>query len=130
MKFLVIPLSFALGTSIKLHQVALLNGGAKSVRDLKNSFEKFTPNLKVKETLAKLSEENSKKHGKPLEAWIDSLVSTFFSVHKICVTRHSAVTLCGVPVDACVKTDWSSFTPDPKSAIGPINETTGGFNIW
>ncbi|XP_077980057.1 xylosyltransferase 1-like [Glandiceps talaboti] len=94
----------------------------------------YTPNEKshlgidelsrdAKSAALDLAEANSHKTGFELTEWIDSLVSKFWRVFDLCVTKPvrsiDQTASCSV-VKQCYNTDWSTRSPDPKSELGPI----------
>lgn len=54
--------------------------------------------------------------GQPLEKWVDSSVGAFWATGNMCATQTSSCPTLG----HCSKTSWSSLSPDPKSAMGPV----------
>ena len=62
--------------------------------------------------------ENVKKTGESLEQWLDKLVSDFWKIEGICRTD-STKDGCSYITD-CASTDWSTFSPDPKSELGEV----------
>ncbi|CAG9819354.1 unnamed protein product [Phaedon cochleariae] len=126
-KFLVLPLEYHLGNTIKDHQVPLVNGGSKTPKDFKGTYKKFLPTdaeLDNLETSSSIQDRNR------LREWIDELSSIFYKVSDMCAVSLNSVDVCGTILSSCVASNWSSYAPDPKSAMGVLNETTGTFNIW
>ncbi|KAJ8925077.1 hypothetical protein NQ315_001249 [Exocentrus adspersus] len=128
-KFLIVPLATYSGKPITALQAAYANGGSRPSKDYAGVYENFTPDRFQAASMEKVCTANAKRQGKALDAWIDNMVARFYAVEKICATGVDGE-VCGTKVQACVGTDWSSFAPDPKSAIGTVNETAGGFDIW
>ena len=63
---------------------------------------------------------NVSKTGHNLEQWLDSLVSRHWSIEGYCRTgRERGEGKCSWLPD-CASTNWSSFSPDPKSEMGDI----------
>lgn len=65
--------------------------------------------------------DNVAKEGTALEEWLDELVGEFWTAGGYCRTGN-AIT-AGSPcswITDCNSTDWSTFSPDPKSEIGKI----------
>nr|CAH7713300.1 unnamed protein product [Callosobruchus chinensis] len=129
-RFPVVPLEYYLGLPIKDHQAAVVNVGTKPSKDFKGSFQKFLPTDAERRRLEKLSNENVAKRGEALAKWVDSLFAEFFRTEKACAKSRELTDACSVKLDVCVGTDWSSLSPDPKSALGVLNQSTGTFDIW
>lgn len=124
-KFPILPLDTYNGSPAKVHQLTYLNRGSKEKKDLKNSlFDKFLPSTEQKQHLRATSDLNTQKTGDELAAWIDQLFAMFYKIAQTCGT------ICGVQLDSCEQTHWSSLAPDPKSAIGTSKGTTGSFDVW
>ncbi|KAJ8965595.1 hypothetical protein NQ317_016297 [Molorchus minor] len=120
-KFLVTPLDFFFGKPLKAIHTLFANMDIITTKDVNGKFTKFIPDPLQRATLEQASQTDSKRVGDSLTTWIDELFSKFYS---------DTVDVCGKKIAACVKTGWSSLAPDPKSAIGTVNGTTGTFNIW
>lgn len=131
-KFPVFPLEYFNGSPIKTHQITYLHGGSKEKKVFKNSFGKFLPIAQQKQNFEATSLTNSKKTGLELTKWVDELFLEFYRIKKMCESANLTENekMCGVLVDICHKSDWSSSALDPKSAIGTINLTTRAFDIW
>ncbi|EFA12734.1 xylosyltransferase oxt [Tribolium castaneum] len=125
-KFLITPLEFYSGVPLGVKQARLIHGGSVS-RPLTDNYDRFIENSD-EGILKGVSVSNSNKTGKELQDWIDSLFSKFYVIEKSCAVGRTEV--CGVQVEECRRTSWSSFAPDPKSFIGSVNETSGAFDIW
>ena len=71
-------------------------------------------------SLTKLQEwrKNVQKTGEDLEDWLDELVSEFWKIQSVCRTDASRDG-CSYITD-CASTDWSTFSPDPKSELGEV----------
>lgn len=98
------------------------------VKSFDETYKKFTPNASDRDVLERLSFANSQLKGDDLEKWIDSLFSKFYSVERECVVKQTEV--CNRAMNVCSKSSWSSYYPDPKSAIEEVNKTTGSFDLW
>lgn len=61
------------------------------------------------------------KTGKDLSDWIDELAESFWSIKDICSS-----TSC-TSIRSCDESSWSTFYPDPKSELGPV-QTNGLIN--
>lgn len=57
--------------------------------------------------------------------WADDFVDLYWKPHGACVLTPN--TGCDL-IPVCNATNWSSFSPDPKSEIGPIDPKTGKIN--
>ena len=65
--------------------------------------------------------DNVAKVGTELEEWLDELVGEFWTAEGYC--RTGTPTIAGSRcswIPDCNSTDWSTFSPDPKSEIGKI----------
>jgi len=62
--------------------------------------------------------ENVQKSGESLEQWLDELVGDTWKLEDICRTDSSADSCSSIP--DCSSTDWSTFSPDPKSELGEV----------
>lgn len=62
--------------------------------------------------------QNVQKTGTDLEEWLDKLVSDFWKVTGVCRTDANR-DRCSHLVD-CASTDWSTFSPDPKTELGEV----------
>jgi protein xylosyltransferase len=127
-KFLITPLEYHMSNPITQKQATLIHGGPLS-RSVVDNFDKFLDSGYDQTILKAVSVSNSKKTGRELQSWIDSLLTKFYVVEKMCAVKR-AVQICGVQLEECFNTTWSSFAPDPKSVIGNVNQTTGAFDIW
>lgn len=56
--------------------------------------------------------------------WVDALVEDFWKPNAACSLGEDDCDL----VPACEETDWSTFSPDPKSELPTINPRTGKFS--
>lgn len=73
--------------------------------------------LSPQEPALELAQRNAQLVGKPLEAWVDGAVGTFWVIGDLCATQTSSS--CPT-LRLCSKTTWSSLSPDPKSELGPV----------
>lgn len=62
--------------------------------------------------------QNVQKTGTSLEEWLDKLVSDFWKLSAVCRTEANR-DRCSYIVD-CASTDWSTFSPDPKTELGEV----------
>ncbi|XP_072386942.1 xylosyltransferase oxt [Diabrotica undecimpunctata] len=131
-KFLITPLEYFNRSPVRPHQVTYLHGGPKDKKDFKNSFGKFLPPALQKQEMERSSLANSLKTDVDLTKWVDELFLEFYSIKKSCESSKlsRSVQTCGVELGKCEESRWSSLAPDPKSAIGQVNLTTGTFDIW
>ena len=66
---------------------------------------------------------NVEKTGESLEAWLDKLVSEFWNTQSVCRTDADRDS-CSFISD-CTSTEWSTFSPDPKSEFGEVRQDGG-----
>lgn len=128
-KFLVTPLFYLSRNVLSQNQVVFMHSGSELLKEFEGQWDQFLVDTSEKENLEGLSLANSKRFGPDLLEWIDSLFVKFFNVGHICLVSNIG-NVCGIKVQKCRDTSWSSRAPDPKSFIGKINETSGGFDIW
>ncbi|XP_035218232.1 xylosyltransferase oxt-like isoform X2 [Stegodyphus dumicola] len=125
--FLVIPLSFYSNHQVSSEQVKFLHNGPGQPyvdHDFTNveALLQFTnKSSQLRQALA-----NSRRYGKDLREWTDSLVAAFWSVQDTCFINQpqhpTGGTLClDIDLDPCHLTNWSSHSADPKSAIRDFN---------
>ena len=62
--------------------------------------------------------ENVQKSGESLEQWLDGLVGETWKLEGICRTDSLADSCSFIP--DCSSTDWSTFSPGPKSELGKV----------
>ncbi|RZC41939.1 Branch, WSC, and/or Xylo C domain containing protein, partial [Asbolus verrucosus] len=118
-EFLITPLEFFSGAPLTKKQAWLIHGGSLSNTVIEN-YDKFLDSSYDKSMLKPVIVSNSKKK---LEENCKTGSILLCGVKK-------AVEVCGLHVEECFKTGWSSHAPDPKSFIGNINQTSGTFDIW
>lgn len=131
-RFLVTPLYYLSNNVVSQKEVRFLHGGgADFLKDFDDArqFRTFLPAGEERDTLENLAEANSKRFGPDLLEWIDSLVGKFYDIGHVCVANNYTE-VCGIKIQKCTDTRWSSFAPDPKSYLGNVNDTTGTFDIW
>lgn len=63
---------------------------------------------------------NVQKTGESLEEWLDKLVADFWKMEGLCRTDAHRDS-CSYVRD-CADTDWSTFSPDPKSELGEVKQ--------
>lgn len=129
--FLIMPVQYLFGNTVSSSEISFLHSGLAYSSNFGDGYGKFLPNVTEKALLEQKAFQNSQKEGQGLLEWIDSLVSTFYKIEKVCVDSTLPESkVCGKVVSSCHGTNWSSLAPDPKSAISDINATSGMFNIW
>ena len=64
--------------------------------------------------------ENVQKTGESLEQWLDNLVAEFWKVEGMCRTDADRDS-CSY-IRECASTEWSTFSPDPKSELGEVKQ--------
>ncbi|KAF7270775.1 hypothetical protein GWI33_016280 [Rhynchophorus ferrugineus] len=128
--FLIMPMQYLHRNGVTNFEISSIYTGVTLNSNVVDAYAKFLPNISQREVLEKDALTNSQKQGDSLLQWIDSLVASFFSIEKMCVNSKFSEDICGSTVSTCRVTAWSSLSPDPKSAIEKVNETTGMFDIW
>lgn len=95
-----------------------LHSGPPGNLYLDQSFQQLSSVLKLppQEPAMQVAERAAQLVGQPLEAWVDSLLGTFWVIGDLCSTKTSSCPTVGL----CAKTTWSSLSPDPKSELGPV----------
>lgn len=133
-KFLVVPLQYLSGNPVSPAQVDFLHGHSLHYvkKKFPGSFDAFLPAAEERQVMENAAVANAKRFDADLDEWIDSLVHKFYSIEKLCVVNRERMNVCGHNLDACVETSWSSYAPDPKSAIDrdTVDRTNGTFYIW
>ena len=66
---------------------------------------------------------NSRLVGSALIDWITDLVKDFYKIKDECVVEPDSARALGLA--SCSEKDWSSRSPDPKSEITGVDESTG-----
>ncbi|KAK9882577.1 hypothetical protein WA026_022203 [Henosepilachna vigintioctopunctata] len=125
-KFLITPLEFSSIDLTKPKVTASLVDVAPKAFD--PSFNKFLPNDFDRDVLKRLSVDYLKQKGQELKNWIDNLFSKFYTIERACSVKE--IHICNQLLSVCTKSSWSSYYPDPKSAIEGVNQTTGTFDLW
>ncbi|XP_055990709.1 xylosyltransferase 1 [Sorex fumeus] len=117
-RFLVAPLTFSNRQPIKPEEALRLHGGPPRSAYMEQSFQSLNPVLSLPLVPAQLEQarRNAAAGGAGLERWLDSLVGSMWTAMDVCATGPTA---CPV-MQACSQTAWSSFSPDPKSELGPV----------
>ena len=117
--FLVIPLAFKDGIPVDYDQAIASNGGPPAGRYTRQYTIEFDRESRNIDVLANGATLNSKKIGKDLHEWIDTLVKENWSIEDACAVG-SEVRECDGMLQ-CEMTSWSSRSPDPKSEIGQVS---------
>lgn len=117
--FLVIPLGFNQGKLAPVERAMETNhgppGGIYNTNDFLIEFDREANNT---EAAAKQATINARKSGDELHEWIDKVVGEFWTVEGTCLVEGD-VPDC-VRITHCSEVEWSSRSPDPKSAIGKV----------
>ncbi|XP_031573565.1 xylosyltransferase 1-like [Actinia tenebrosa] len=117
--FLVIPLGFYQGTRAPVERAMETNhgppGGIYNTNDFLIEFDREANNT---EAAAKEATINARKSGDELDRWIDKVVGEFWTVEGTCLVE-GEVPDC-LRITPCSEIEWSSRSPDPKSAIGKV----------
>ncbi|XP_072298641.1 xylosyltransferase 2 isoform X2 [Eucyclogobius newberryi] len=117
-QFSVLPLSFKDKEPLRKGEDSWMLAGPPGNQYLEQSFDQLSSVLKLppQEPVMLKAQQNAQLVGKPLEAWLDSLVEGFWVTGDTCATQSSS---CSV-LTLCSQTTWSSMSPDPKSELGPV----------
>jgi len=124
-KFLISPLLFYNQTKVNKEYAKSLHNGPKQHYSSHNfsSIETFL-GFQNKSLDIERAFKNSRKYGKDLLNWINSLYSEFWYSNEICyISNSTSLSIhfnCHFHMIPCHLTDWSSYSPDPKSHISPI----------
>lgn len=131
-RFLITPLQFMAKEKITLKQAEKFNYGTKYDMSLSlhSEYAKYLISLSERESLKTKSLADSKRIGLDLQSWIDSVVSSFNTIKKTCVSqyysgggRKNVDESYLSKFEVCEKTNWSSFAPDPKSDVSELGKT-------
>jgi len=84
---------------------------------MEQSFHGLNPVLRLPVSLGAVeeAEANAGLTGAPLRRWLDRLLGGHWSASDVCSMGPSA---CPV-MQRCLRTGWSSASPDTKSQLGP-----------
>ena len=108
-EFLVVPLT---------HEKMKPMGNPPSVNAMRTS---DSPQSPVSDSQVFLQwKDSALKTGESLEQWLDKLVADFWKIDGVCRTDADRDS-CSFTRD-CASTDWSTFSPDPKSELGEVNQ--------
>lgn len=85
---------------------------------MEQGFQQLNQVLKLPSGVAalELSHRNSLLVGKALDDWVDRSVRAFWLTGDLCAAGSSPCPSLGL----CLKSTWSSLSPDPKSELGPV----------
>lgn len=124
-KFLVSPLLFYNKTILNKEFAQLLHNGPKQGYSPYNSTLVETALKKQKHFLnSKTSSEKSEKSSNHLYNWINKLLPQFWFSSQMCYISESTTFglnfSCDLELSPCHLTDWSSYSPDPKSDISQL----------
>lgn len=136
LSFVVVPLQFQKSLKNKYNLTAS-NRGVSADDQLNSAGRnlysiKTTLNLPRYEGAEKSLEERSTYVGEDLESWIDEVVDLGWTVDSVCVAGSdidlsvdsiippSCVSRFKFIPKLCKTLPWSSYFPDPKSEIGPV----------
>ena len=72
----------------------------------------------------KLALHNAMKTGADLRAWAEELTANMWQVSDTCIVAKTNPSDCQ-RLPPCLRTSWSSKSPDTKSEIGLVNSRTG-----
>ena len=72
----------------------------------------------------KLALHNALKTGPDLRTWADELTSNMWHVSDTCIVAQTSPSDCQL-LPPCLRTSWSSKSPDTKSELGLVNSRTG-----
>ncbi|XP_037545476.1 xylosyltransferase 2 [Nematolebias whitei] len=117
-RFLVMPLTFSNKEPLRKDEDSWLHSGPPGNLYLDQSFQQLGSVLKLppQQPAVQAAQRNAQLVGQSLEAWLDSLVGTYWVIGELCTTKTSS---CAA-LRSCSKTTWSSLSPDPKSELGPV----------
>lgn len=125
--FLVVPLSVYNSHPVSSEQVKFLhNGPGQPYVD--HDFTNVEALLGFTNKSAQLRQalSNSRRYGRDLREWSDSLVSNFWSIQDTCFVNQpqhpTGGAMClDLELESCRSTSWSSHAEDPKSVIKSIS---------
>lgn len=132
--FLVTPLEFMSNTVLSQQQVAFIHSGSANGKEFDQSWNIYLSSEQERDKLLRKSIANAKRYDYDLRQWIDSLSNKFYKIKQTCILaeKNLGVGKCGsLKLETCYSVNWSSRSPDPKSYIGQVNETTGYLDkLW
>lgn len=99
-------------------EASSLHAGPPQNLYLEQSFQQLSGVLRLppQDSAMQEAQRNAQLVDRPLEAWVDSSVRTFWVTGNLCTKQTSSCPALGL----CSKTSWSSMSPDPKSDLGPV----------
>ncbi|XP_048869847.1 xylosyltransferase 2 isoform X1 [Brienomyrus brachyistius] len=117
-QFLVMPLAFKGGRPLQKEEDSWLHAGPPGNLYMEQGFQQLNQVLKLPsgDAALALANRNSLLVGKALEDWVDRSVRAFWLTGDLCAARSSPCPSLGL----CLKSTWSSLSPDPKSELGPV----------
>lgn len=129
LKFLVLPYSHIQTAPIDAVSAQSRHSGPEGpyVKQDFDDLQKFLQ-LGKSDELKIQADENAKKDGPALLAWIDELVQQVWHVDDTCSVREDALIFPAsscLPVAICKATAWSTKFPDPKSDLTDLNLKSG-----
>ncbi|XP_056262794.1 xylosyltransferase 1-like [Pseudoliparis swirei] len=115
--FVVAPLEFHRQQPVLLEDALRLHAGPPRNSYMEQSFHGLNPVLRLPVSLGAVeeAEANAGLTGAPLRRWLDRLLGGHWSASDVCSMGPSA---CPV-MQRCLRTGWSSASPDTKSQLGP-----------
>lgn len=129
--FLITPLEFISNTVLTQTQAAFIHSGSPNIKEFDQSWSTYLGSDTERDALLRKSLSNSKRFDLDLREWIDGLTNKFYKVKQNCILSDKSYECGKLKLESCNSTSWSSRSPDPKSFLGQINDTTGYFeNFW
>ncbi|XP_061555589.1 xylosyltransferase 1-like isoform X1 [Phycodurus eques] len=115
--FAVAPLLFRRQRPITREEASRVHGGPARNSYMEQSFHGLNPVLRLPVSLGAVeeAEANAGLTGAPLRLWLDRVLAGFWAAADVCAVGPA---VCPV-LPRCRRTAWSSYSPDPKSQIGP-----------
>ncbi|XP_072168559.1 xylosyltransferase 2-like [Diadema setosum] len=127
--FLVVPLTFKNGLAIKGAGGATVNNGPPNNVYVAKDFSAMRYMFQLRDTPALLAtaEQNSRRQGAELAAWVDAEVEPFWTVMAFCTSIAPSRTDINDYEEEqcdrfrpCEQQAWSTLSPDPKSELGLV----------
>ncbi|XP_069970502.1 xylosyltransferase oxt [Penaeus vannamei] len=127
--FLVLPMQFVQGRQISVKEAKTLHKGPSepyTEEDVSHYSVLLNLGYPGNSSALEVSATHALLYGPQLSKWIDELVTRFYTVQDTCYIQSDHVPECvRAELDPCSKTNWSSFSPDPKSELGSVDPKTG-----